>query len=300
MIDDVVSEAFLAWAVRVVVTAGDEYWLKAATASACGYGTSIIGCDAEAGVERWLEASQTPDGRVGAALLFFARKRDDVVAAAQNRAGQALMTCPTTAMFDGLPESAEQAELGDWLRWFGDGEEYEAEHAGRRGWRVPVSAGEFFCESLMGVQAAVAGGTLLIGGADDVAVLHAARRAVEVIADVDGVITPFPGGVCRCASKVGSRYYEGMMASTHDAYCPTLRERTDTRLPTDVSHVYEIVIDGLTREAVAAAMRAGVDAAAGEGVTWISANRPGGRLGTMQIPLREVVAGLPGLEGLEG
>lgn len=292
-IDDAVGEAFAAFAVRLIVTADDAHWLDAAAHAACGYGTSIIGCDAEAALEHRLAPDATPDGRPGAAMLFVGRTRDALVDPVRNRAGQGLMTCPTTAVFDGLPDAAERAGLGDWLRYFGDGYETRTTHAQRQGWTVPVMAGEFFCEATVGVAPAVAGGTILIGGDDAPRTLTAARRAVDAIAPLPDVITPFPGGVCRCGSKVRARRYRNLIASTHDAYCPTLRGRVESRLPHDVACVYEIVIDGLTRDAVAGAVRTGIEAAAGPDARWISTSGLGGRLGTIPLALRDILAKTP-------
>ena len=290
-IDAAHSDAFAMHAARLIVTADDAHWLDAAAQAACGYGSSIIGCDAEVGVELHLEPEDTPDRRSGLALLFFARSEEKLVAAVRNRTGQCLMTCPTTMVFDGLPERDARFGLGSWVRYFGDGFEEEARRGGRAGYVIPVTAGEFFCEAQVGVVTdAVAGGTLLLGGDDHARLLDAAREAVEAIGQWPGVITPFPGGVCRCGSKVGGRTHP-IIATTNDAYCPTLRDRVETKLPADVRCVYEIVIDGLTRDAVVDAMRAGIEAAAGPGVNWISSASIGGELGTVRITLRELVNG---------
>lgn len=290
VIDDAHSDGFAMHVARLIVTADDAYWLEAAAQAACGYGTSIIGCDAEAGVEQRLDPERTPDRRGGVALLFFARTSEKLVEAVRHRTGQCLMTCPTTMVFDGLPESEHRFGLGRWLRYFGDGFEQEARRGGRDGYVVPVTAGEFFCEGLAGRAEGVGGGTLLLGGDDHERLLGAAREAVEAIGAWEGVITPFPGGVCRCGSKVGGRTHP-IVATTNDAYCATLRAQVETKLPRDVRCVYEIVVDGLTREAVAAAMRAGVEAAAGPGVRWISSASIGGTLGTIRISLRELIEG---------
>ena len=287
-IDDAQAEAFAMHAARLIVTADDEYWLEAAARSACGYATSIIGCDAEAGIERHLEPGQTPDRRPGVALLFFARTVEKLVEAVRNRTGQCLMTCPTTMVFDGLEQCAERFALGQWVRYFGDGFEQEARRGGRDGYVVPVTAGEFFCEGFAGRIEGVGGGTLLLGGNDHAPLLLAARRAVEAIAERQDVITPFPGGVCRCGSKVGGRTYK-IVATTNDAYCPTLRDQARTNLPAYVRCVYEVVIDGLTVEAVSTAMLAVIEAAAGPGVQWISSASIGGALGKIRLPLRELL-----------
>lgn len=290
-IDDTASEAFTMHAARLIVTADDAHWLDAAVHSACGYGTSIIGCDCEAGRERALPADQTPDGRPGAALLFFARSAQRLIDAVRNRTGQCLMTAPTTAVYDGLPDAGERFTVGRWVRFFGDGFEQAARRNERHGYIVPVMSGEFFCESDTGrVAEAVGGGTILVGGDEHARVLDAARQAVEAIALLPEVITPFPAGVCRSGSKAGARTRK-LIASTNDPYCPTLRGEVVSKLPGNVSCVYEIVIDGLTRAAVVTALRAAVEAAAGPGVHWISSAAIGGTLGEIRIPLRELIDG---------
>jgi formylmethanofuran--tetrahydromethanopterin N-formyltransferase len=296
LIDDTFSEAFAMWAARLVVTAADLLWLDAAVQSACGYGTSIISCDTEVGLERYLDHRDTPDGRKGAAILFFARHRDELISAVQNRTGQCLMTCPTTTVFNGYPSSQQDAffALGEWISPFGDGFEQKVMRDGRQGYVIPVTEGVFFCEASAAMTKAIGGGTLLIAGSDAPQTLTAARRAAQAIAPLPDVITPFPGGVCRCASKVGSRAGD-MTASTNDPWCPSLRDKVPPKLPAEVTCVYEVVIDGLTPDALRLAMRAGIDAAAGPDAMLISSSNFGGRLGKTHLHLREIAAGLPGL-----
>ncbi|MEX0885948.1 MAG: formylmethanofuran--tetrahydromethanopterin N-formyltransferase [Phycisphaeraceae bacterium] len=293
-IDDAVGEAFALHAARLIVTAADADWLDAAVRTVTGYATSIIGCDAEAALERGLAGAATPDGRVGAALLFFARSPKRLRHAVRNRAGQALLTCPTTAVYDGLDDAAARFSLGRWLAPFGDGFERGGDRAGRAGVEIPVMAGTFFAEAAVGRVEAVGGGTLLLGGGDDARLLAGARRAVEAIAPLAGVITPFPAGVCRAGSRVGSRSGK-LPATTNAPYCPVLRDHPEvqTRLPGGVAHVYEIVLDALTREQLVAGMQAGLHAAAGPGVGWITTGSYGGRLGNTRLPLREIAGTHP-------
>jgi len=276
------------------VTAIDEHWVRIAAQEATGYGTSVIGCDAEAGLERLIRADQTPDGRPGAALLFFAFKPEAVGKAVFNRVGQCLMTCPTTAVYDGLPEvtlddrGRGRIDVGKSLRYFGDGHQ-KSKVIGSRLWRIPVMDGEFTVTQDAGVIKSIAGGNFLVCGVDQRAALHAASRAVDAMTDVPHVITPFPGGVVRSGSKVGSRY-KALFASTNDAYCPTLRGKVETALRDGVGAVYEIVINGLTEEAIRHAMRQGIQAACGEGIVAISAGNYGGKLGKYQFNLHDVIA----------
>ncbi len=293
IIEDTFAEAFRMWAARLVVTAVDEHWVKVAAGEVCGYGTSVIGCDAEAAVERSVSADDTPDGRPGAAMLFFAFNAEALGKALVNRTGQCLLTCPSTAVYDGMPEvgageDAARVELGGTLRFFGDGYQKSKVLDGRRYWRIPVMDGEAVLEESAGAVKAIAGGNLLICGDGHRPTLAAARRAVDAIAAMRDVITPFPGGIVRSGSKVGSRY-KSMFASTNDEYCPTLRSKCESKLRAGVTCVYEIVINGLTEGAIKAAMRAGIDAAAGDDVIAISAGNYGGSLGKFHFHLHELV-----------
>jgi formylmethanofuran--tetrahydromethanopterin N-formyltransferase len=291
-IEDTFAEAFKMRAARVIVTAETRAWARTAASVATGYATSVIGCDAEAGVEAELEPDRTPDGRPGASLLFFGFTTAALGKALLNRVGQCVMTCPTTACFDGLPGGEETVKVGGSLRFFGDGFQASKKLGGRRYWRVPVMDGEFLCEETFAVQRAVAGGNFLLLGVDQAATLAAAEAAVEAIQRVPGVIMPFPGGVVRSGSKVGSRY-KALRASTNDAYCPTLRALSRTELPEGVNAVYEIVIDGLDLASVEAATGAGVRAACGPGIVRISAGNYGGKLGQYQVHLRQVLGSDP-------
>jgi formylmethanofuran--tetrahydromethanopterin N-formyltransferase len=292
-IDATFAEAFGMRFARLVVTAHDEHWLRTAAAEFSGYGSSIIGCDAEVGVDAWLSASATPDGRLGVALLAFGFSTESLGKAVLNRTGQCLLTCPTTAVYDGLRDAAERVPLGKLLRFFGDGFQKSKLVADRRYWRVPVMDGEFLVEESLGVARGVAGGNIVLEATDTTHALNAARRSVAAIAEIAGAITPFPGGVVRSGSKVGSRY-KALKASTADAFCPTLRGRVASRLHPEANCAYEIVIDGVDAPTVGRAMAAAMRAAAdGEGIVAISAGNYGGKLGKYHFPLHDLLAEHP-------
>ena len=286
--------------VRLVITAINRRWLQHAVQEVCGYGSSVIGCDAEAGFESWIDPDETMDGRPGASVLMFATSTDPLKKAVANRVGQCLMTCPTTAVFDGLPENETNQALdgfatktilvGDQLRFFGDGHQKSKLIGERRFWRIPVMDGEFICEDRIGVAKGVAGGNFLILSADQISGLEAAERAVEKIRTLPGVITPFPGGVARSGSKVGSRY-KNLIASTSHQFCPTLKGRVDSMLPAEVNCVYEIIVDGTDFGSVGAAIKCGVNAALeqAENIVSISAGNYGGKLGKMHFHLHELL-----------
>jgi formylmethanofuran--tetrahydromethanopterin N-formyltransferase len=288
LIDDTFAEAFGMSYTRLLVTAHDAYWLEAGIREFCGYSASVIACDAEAGRERWLGEDETPDGRIGAALLVFGFSADALGKAVANRTGQCLMTCPSTAVYDGLPEAPKRLPLGKHLRFFGDGYQKSKRLDRRRYWRVPVMDGEFVVAETIGIEKGVAGGNLILQALDQARALEAARRGAEALADRSGVITPFPGGVARSGSKVGSRY-KGLRASTADAYCPTLRGRVESRLHPDANCALEIVVDGMDEETVGRAMTEAIRAAAGEGVVAISAGNYGGKLGPFHFHLHRLL-----------
>jgi formylmethanofuran--tetrahydromethanopterin N-formyltransferase len=291
-IEDTYAEAFEMTFTRLVVTAIDRQWLDLAAREFCGYGTSVIGCDAEAGVEQSLEEAETPDGRPGMALLVFAFSSGKLARAVVNRAGQCLMTCPTTAVFNGL-HTEKTLGLGRQLRYFGDGFQKSKKRGPRRYWRVPVMDGEFVCEESCGVARGVAGGNFIVQGTAQAPALRAAMAAVGAIAGIPGCITPFPGGIARSGSKVGSRY-RNQVASTADAWCPTLRGRVPGHLHPQASAAYEVVIDGVDEAAVRRAMRVGIEAALdtanADQVVRVAAGNYGGKLGKCLIPLPSLFA----------
>lgn len=288
-IENTFAEAFPMTAARLVVTAATPNWALTAAQAATGYASSVIGCDAEAGLERWLTPDETPDGRPGVSLLFFGFSRDALQKALVNRVGQSILTCATTACFNGLPlVTGKNLRIGGNLRFFGDGWQISKKLDGRRYWRIPTMDGEFLCEDAVGTQKGVAGGNLLILAETQTAGLYAAELAVEAIRKIPGVIMPFPGGVVRSGSKVGSQYKK-LKASTNDAYCPTLRGVVNSALPEGVNAVYEIVIDGLDRPAVESAMRVGIHAACRPGIRQISAGNYGGTLGPVHIRLHDIL-----------
>jgi formylmethanofuran--tetrahydromethanopterin N-formyltransferase len=287
-IEDTYAEAFHMWAARLVITAVNGQWAQTAAHATIGFATSIIGCGCEGGIERELASTETPDGRTGVSLLLMTRSREDMEKQLPLRVGQGVMTCATTACFNGL-DSTETVSVGGNLRFFGDGFQISKLLDGRRFWRIPVMEGEFLVEDRFGIQRAVAGGNLLILGQTPEAALAAAEAAVSAIRKVNDVALPFPGGVARSGSKVGSRY-KFLRASTNDAYCPTLRPLVKSALPEGVNCVLEIVIIGLTEMAIRSAMRVGAEAACRPGIVRISAGNYGGRLGKVLIGLQELWA----------
>jgi formylmethanofuran--tetrahydromethanopterin N-formyltransferase len=256
-----------------------------------GFATSVIGCKVEAGIEADLRPADTPDGRPGVSVLLFAFDAAGLGQRLVDRVGQAVLTCPTTACFDGLAPATERVAVGGLLRHFGDRFQSSKVLDGRRYWRIPVMEGEFLVQDTFGVQKAIGGGNFLILAQDQRAALSAAETAVDAMRRVRGVILPFPGGIVRSGSKVGAKHYKKMIASTNDAYCPTLRGRVGvtSALPQGVNAVLEIVVDGLDRPAIEDALRAGIEAACRPGVIEITAGNYGGKLGKHHFHLHQMV-----------
>jgi formylmethanofuran--tetrahydromethanopterin N-formyltransferase len=288
---DTFAEAFGMRAARVVITAATPAWARTAAQSMTGFATSVIGCKVEAGIESVLSPDQTPDGRPGVQALVFAFDTDGLGARLAERVGQTVLTCVTTACFDGLPDAPERVFAGGQVRHFGDRSPASTVIAGRRYWRSPVMEGEFLVEESFGVQKGIGGGNFLILGATQAAALEAAEAAVEAMRQVPGVALPFPGGIVRSGSKVGARHYGSMIASTNDAYCPTLRGRpgVESLVPDGANSVLEIVVNGLDRASIEAALRAGIDAACRPGIVEISAGNYRGKLGKHHFRLHDLL-----------
>ncbi len=291
LIEDTFAEAFAMWGARAVITGGTQEWAREAATQMSGFATSVIGCKCEAGIERDLPADATPDGRPGTAVLLFAFDAEGLEKRLVERVGQCVLTCPTAACFDGLPEEPDRISVGGQLRYFGDKFQTSKVIDGRRYWRVPVMEGEFLVEETFGARSAVGGGNFIILGETAETALAAAEAGVAAIAGIDGVILPFPGGIVRSGSKVGSRHYS-LKATTNEAYCPTLRGLVESVLPDGVNSVLEIVIDGLTADAVGEAMRVGIQAACRPGVRSISAGNYGGELGQYRLELHKLLEGV--------
>ncbi|MEM3928637.1 MAG: formylmethanofuran--tetrahydromethanopterin N-formyltransferase [Archaeoglobaceae archaeon] len=294
-VEETFAEAFDIKIARVLITAYDYYWAWVSANEATGFGTSVIMCPAEAGIEKKALPSETPDGRPGEyspicyiQICHMSKKglEEQLLA----RIGQCVLTAPTTAAFNGLPEAQDKFDTGFKLKFFGDGYEREVEVGGRKCYAVPMMQGEFIVESHFGYVSGIAGGNFFILGETQPSALAAAKAAVDAISDVEGVITPFPGGIVASGSKVGANKYKFLKASTNEKFCPTLRDKVEgSQIPPGVKAVYEIVINGLNVEVVKKAMRVGILAATKiPGVVKISAGNYGGKLGKHLIYLKDL------------
>jgi formylmethanofuran--tetrahydromethanopterin N-formyltransferase len=289
-VEDTFAEMFPLWVGRVLITAENEKWATIAGSLTTGFATSVIEATAEAAIERAVPADQTPDKRPGVLIQIYNRDRFELKQQLMQRIGQCTLTCPTTAAFNGLV-GKRTLNVGDSLRYFGDGYQKKAMVGGRKCWKIPVMEGEFIVENGFGAMEAVAGGNFMIFAKDQISGLKAAEAAVDAIrANAPDVIMQFPGGVCRSGSKAGSLKYK-LKASTNHPYCPTLRTLVpDTVVPEGVTCVYEIVMNGLTLDAVKKGMKEGVTSSIGvPGVVKISSGNYGGKLGPFKAYLREAI-----------
>jgi formylmethanofuran--tetrahydromethanopterin N-formyltransferase len=288
---DTFAEMFPLWAGRVLVTSDNERWALTAAAVATGFATSVIMSPAEAGIESIVPGDKTPDSRVGVLIQVYSRDRFELKKQMIMRIGQCIMTCPTTSAFDAMPNAKRNLKIGRSIRLFGDGFQRKGLIGNKKVWRIPVMEGEFIVEDTFGAAKAIAGGNFLIFAKDKSSGLKAAEEAVKAIKNkANEVILPFPGGICRSGSKAGSLKYK-LKASTNHPFCPKLKKLVpDSQLPENVNCVYELVVNGLTVEAVKRAMGEGVKAAAKvSGVVRISAGNYGGRLGPYKAFLKEVL-----------
>jgi formylmethanofuran--tetrahydromethanopterin N-formyltransferase len=298
-IEDTFAEGFSMWGSRIIITAVNRKWANIAATTMTGFATSVIACDCEAGIEREVPSEETPDGRPGTAVMVFGFSKDRLATPMLNRIGQCVLTCPTTAIFNGLPEEEadEMLDVGKSLRFFGDGYQVKMRMddgwlGRRRFWRIPVMEGEFLVEEKFGAKKAVAGGNFLVMGGTEAVTLEASERAIDAIHTVPGVITPFPGGLCRSGSKVGSTY-AFLRASTNTPFCPAIKHSfLKSQVPEGANSVLEVVLNGLDEDSVKRAMAAGIRAATEvEGIRRITAVNFGGKLGKYQMGLREALGG---------
>ena len=298
-IEDTYAEGFRSIYAEVLITARDRRWLDHAVAAATGHASSTILCDCEAGLVR--HTDQTPDGRPGAICQFhvprFDKKRVRTLELALiARLSQNVLTCPTAAVFDHLnasiPERDREAghaayEIGRKIGFFGDGFQFDDTRHGRDITVVPIMGGEFLMDRHFGWADGVMGGNLWLMGESVDAALAATELGTAAVAPLEGVITPFPGGIASSGSRAGSTY-DFLFASTNVPFCPTLRGHAEVQseLPDGVQSVMEIIINGRDLQVITAATRTAIDAAKeADGLIKITAGNYNGRLGKSFIHL---------------
>ncbi|HJH30523.1 MAG TPA: formylmethanofuran--tetrahydromethanopterin N-formyltransferase [Methanosarcinaceae archaeon] len=290
-IEDTYAEAFPIKVARVLITAATKHWAQVAAQEATGFGTSVIMCPAEAGIEKFVSGDETPDGRPGVYIQICTFGYKSLEQQLLERVGQCVLTAPTTAVFNGLPDAEKQFDTGFKLKFFADGTETETEIAGRKMHRIPMMEGDFLIENSIGAVDGVAGGNFFMLADSQMSGLTAAEVAVAAIQELEGSITPFPGGIVSSGSKPGANKYKFLKATANEKFCPSIKDQIEgTEIPADVNAVYELVINGISVDAVGKATAAGIKAAVTiPGVKSITAGNYGGTLGPHKFNLHDLL-----------
>jgi len=295
-IEDTYAEAFDGLYCRVMVTADDEEVLKRAAEDATATPSIVIG-RIEGGIERWLGEKETPDGRKGAILQFWGgieegkplnKSIKKLEVELSYRIRQDILVKPFTAIFDALPKPTGKIDMMERVGHCGDGFEWKEKLYGRNMIVVPIMVSDFLIERRLGYAKGVMGANFWYMCKTKRAVMEAGRKALEAIGKVEGVVTPFD--ICSAGSKPETKF-PWIGPTTNHSYCPTLRERLgkESKVPEGVNYIPEIVINGVSIEAVKEAMKVGIQSAGNvNGVVKISAGNYGGKLGRHKIYLREL------------
>jgi formylmethanofuran--tetrahydromethanopterin N-formyltransferase len=290
-IEDTYAEAFPIKIARVLITGATRHWALVAATEATGFGTSVIACPAEAGIEMVVSGDQTPDGRPGVYIQICTFGYKALEEQLMNRLGQCVLTAPTAHVYNGLPDAEKQFNTGFKLKFFGDGMESEVEVGGRKAFSIPMMEGDFITEHSIGAVEGIAGGNFFILAENQMAALAAAEAAVDAVSGVEGVITPFPGGIVASGSKTGANNYSFMHATSNEKFSPSIKDKVEgSNVPADVNGIYELVINGLNETVISEAMLAGIKAAVQiPGIKKISAGNFGGNLGPFKFKLHDIV-----------
>jgi len=288
-IEDTYCEAFDGLFARMMITAKNEKRLRKAAYGATALPSTVFG-KSEGGVEKWLSEEETPDGRKGAIVQIwvnYGKKAKDVLESELGwRIRQGILVVPTTTVFNAL-DSDEKIDMMEKVGHCGDGYEFIEKYLGREVINIPIMMPEFRIERLLGYGRGVMGGNLWFMCKTEDAALKAGDKAVEAIGKVEGVITPFD--VCSAGSKPETRYPE-IGPTTNHPYCPTLKGKIrDSKVPEGVNYIPEVVINGMSLEAVKEAMKVAIHSVQDvSGLLRISAGNYGGKLGKYKIWLREL------------
>ncbi len=295
-IEDTYAEAFDGLYCRVIVTADDEELLKRAAEDATATPSIVIG-RVEGGIERWLGKAETPDGRKGALLQFWGEMQQakpleksvkKLEVEVSYRIRQDILVKPFTALFDALPNPEGKIDMMERVGHCGDGFEMEKKHYGRNIIVIPIMVSDFLIERELGYAKGVMGANFWYMCKTKRAVKVAGRKALKVIHQIEGVVTPFD--VCSAGSKPETRFL-WIGPTTNHPYVPTLKKKLgkESKVPEGVNYIPEIVINGTSIKAVKEAMKVGIQSAGDvQGVAKISAGNYGGKIGRYKIHLREL------------
>jgi formylmethanofuran--tetrahydromethanopterin N-formyltransferase len=289
-IEDTFAEAFPIKIARILITGATRKWALVAAQETTGFATSVIGCPAEAGIEKVVNGDATPDGRPGVYIQICTFGFKSLEQQLLQRTAQCVLTAPTVAMWNGLPNAEKQFDTGYKLKYFADGFEEEIVVNGKKAVRIPMMQGDFIAENNIGAQDGIAGGNFVILAENQMAALAAAESAVDAISEIEGTITPFPGGIVGSGSKTGANKYKFLKATTNEKFCPSIKNKVEgSKVPDDVNGIYEIVVNGLDQNVISESLRAGIKAAVRiPGVKKISAANYGGTLGPFKFNLHEL------------
>ena len=287
-IQDDYSETFSAQCCRVLITGVNRKWALEAALETKGIGRSATAPPCEATLEREVAPAGSPDGRPGFLIQLMDRKLEHLKQCLALRLRKGCVPIPTSAAFDGLPADLVEDYIdleGTVIQRFGDGFEQEANVFDRTVFQIPRMDGWLNIQRKFGVVKAVTGGMFLILATSNETALAAAEKTLEQVAQV-------PLVVVKCAasgSKVGAKNYSDMVATTNDAYCPTLAALPASSLWGDVRCVYEIIVSGPREGDVRQGMKVGIEAAtACSGVLAIHTANYGGKLGSGKIALHSL------------
>jgi len=295
-IEDTYAEAFDGLYFRILVTADDEETLRRAAEDATATPSIVIG-RIEGGIERYVDESETPDGRLGAILQFWAaldknKPLNEVVDKLYRefsyRIRQDILVKPFTAVFDLCTDPIGKIDAMERIGHCGDGYEWTERLYGREMIIIPIMVPDFKIERYLGYGRGVTGGNFWYMCETKKAVLEAGREALKAIGKIEGVITPFD--ICSAGSKAETKFPH-IGPTTNHPYCPSLKDRLgeESKVPEGVNYIPEIVINGVTLKAVKEAMKAGIEAVSKvDGVVKVSAGNYGGKLGDYKIFLREL------------
>lgn len=296
LIEDTYAEAFTGIFCRVIVTADDEETLRRAAEDSTATPSVVIG-RVEGGVEKYLSQKETPDKRKGAILQFwgeinpkkaFAESLKKFETELSYRIRQDILVKPFTAVYDALTSAEGKMDMMESVGHCGDGYEWVEKRHGREVIVVPLMVPDFIIERYLGYARGVMGGNFWVMCKTKEALRQAGEKALVAIHNVRGIVTPFD--VCSAGSKPET-HFPKIGPTTNHLYCPSLKERLgkESRVPEGVGYIAEIVIDGVSLDAVKKATKAGIEAVLGiDGVVKVSAGNYGGKLGEHKIFLREL------------
>jgi formylmethanofuran--tetrahydromethanopterin N-formyltransferase len=293
LIEDTYAEAFEGIFCRVIVTADNEETLRKAAEDATATPSIVIG-RVEGGIEKWLTTKETPDKRKGAILQFWGgiepkKTFSDILKKFETelsyRIRQDILVKPFTAVFNAMTKAEGKMDMMERVGHCGDGYEWVEKRYGREIIVVPIMVPDFIIERYVGYARGVMGANFWVMCKTKEALKEAGEKALKTIHKINGVITPFD--VCSAGSKPETRY-PWIGPTTNHPYCPSLKQKLgkESKVPAGVGYIPEVVINGVSLQAVKEAMKAGIEAALTvDGVVKISAGNYGGKLGHYKIYL---------------